>query len=243
VQCQRVVLVGDAHLGRGSPEAEAAFLAFLDTVPTLGDGLVITGDLFEFFFAYGRAVPRQGTRIVAALAALRRRLPILMIGGNHDRWGGTFWQADLAIEFAPMEGRFELSGRRAAVIHGDGITETHWSARVLHRLLRHDSVVTLYRALHPDLGLWLVDRLSGYLGDRERTPAEVAASAARQESWARQRLIEDPTLSLLAMGHTHRAVAIETEPGRRYVNPGAWFDGYRYAVVDETGARLERFGG
>jgi UDP-2,3-diacylglucosamine hydrolase len=243
VHCQRVVLVGDAHLGRSSPEAEAAFLAFLDRVPSLGDGLVITGDLFEFWFAYGRAVPRQGTRVVAALASLRRRLPILLVGGNHDRWGGSFWQQDLSIAFAPMEGRFELGGRPALVVHGDGITETHWSARVLHRLLRHASVIALYRALHPDLGLWLVERLSGYLGDRERSPDEIAASAARQASWARRRLAEEPTLSLLVMGHTHRAIAVETEPGRWYVNPGAWCDGYQYAVVEKTEARLEQFAG
>jgi len=72
VHCQRLVLVGDAHLGRGSRETERALLAFLDAVPSLGDGLLVTGDLFEFWFSYGRAVPRRGSRVVAALAALRR---------------------------------------------------------------------------------------------------------------------------------------------------------------------------
>ena len=222
-------------------EAEAAFLAFLDTVPGLGDGLVVTGDLFEFWFAYARAVPRRGLRVVSALAALRRKLPVLMVGGNHDRWAGTFWESELGIEFAPLEGRFELDGRPAVAVHGDGITETHWSARVLHRLLRHTGTVALYRALHPDLGFWVVDRLSGYLGDRNRTEGEIAASAERQERWARRRLGEEDGLSLLAMGHTHRPVAAEPHPGRRYVNPGAWFDGYRYAVVGADEARLARF--
>lgn len=240
MHCQRVVLVGDAHLGRGSSEAEGAFLAFLDTVPALGDGLVVTGDLFEFWFVYGRAVPRRGVRVVSALAALRRKVPILMVGGNHDRWAGTFWD-ELGIEFAALEAPFELNGRRALVVHGDGITEAHWSARILHRLLRHQGTVALYRALHPDLGFWLVDRLSGYLGDRDRTEAEIAASAARQERWARERLREPDELSLLVMGHTHRPVAVETQPGRLYVNPGAWFDGYRYAVIGEGGASLAQF--
>jgi UDP-2,3-diacylglucosamine hydrolase len=240
VHCQRVVLVGDAHLGRGSSEAERAFLAFLDTVPTLGDGLVVTGDLFEFWFVYGRAVPRRGLRVVSALAALRRKLPILMVGGNHDRWAGTFWE-ELGIEFAALEARFELNGCPALAVHGDGITETHWSARVLHRLLRHRGTVSLYRAIHPDLGFWLVDRLSGYLGDRDRTEAEISASAAQQERWARRRLGDPDAPSLLVMGHTHRPVAVEIKPGRLYVNPGAWFDGYRYAVVADGEARLARY--
>jgi UDP-2,3-diacylglucosamine pyrophosphatase LpxH len=101
--------------------------------------------------------------------------------------------------------------------------------------------VALYRALHPDVGFWLVDRLSGYLGDRDRTEAEIAGSAARQERWARARLGEPDDLALLVMGHTHRSVVVETQPGRLYVNPGAWFDGYRYAVVAAGDATLARF--
>jgi UDP-2,3-diacylglucosamine hydrolase len=241
VHCQRVVLVGDAHLGRGSPEAEAAFLAFLDTVPDLGDGLVVTGDLFEFWFTYRRVIPRRGVRVMSALATLRRKVPILMVGGNHDRWAGTFWQRELDIEFAPLEGRFELNGRPALVVHGDGLTETHWSARLLHGLLRHDATIALYSALHPDLGFWLVDRLSGYLGDRGRTEVEIAASAARQEGWARRMLGTMPAPALLVMGHTHRPVAVEAGPGRWYVNPGAWFLGYPYALAGSGEARLARF--
>lgn len=241
MHCQRVVLVGDAHLGRGSPEVEAAFLAFLDAVPALGDGLVITGDLFEFWFAYRRAVPRRGARVVAALAHLRRSLPILLVGGNHDRWAGNFWQDEFDIEFAPREGRFELGGRPALVIHGDGITETHWSARALQRILRHGSTVALYRTLHPDFGIWVVDHLSGYLGDRERTEDEIKGSATRQLGWARNRLAQEPSLGLLVMGHTHRPAAVATAAGQLYVNPGAWFDGYRYALVAGTDATLTQF--
>jgi len=241
VLCQRVVLVGDAHLGRSSRDTERAFLAFLDAVPDLGDGLVIAGDLFEFWFSYDRAIPREGTRVVAALGALRRRLPILLIGGNHDRWAGRFWEDELGIEFAAGEGRFVLAGRPAAAVHGDGITESHWSGRLLHGLTRHRATVGLFRALHPDLGIWLVDRLSGVLGDRPRSEAELTRAAAHQQAWALRRLAQDPTLTLLAMGHTHRAAAVEVAPDRHYVNPGPWFDGHCYATLCDGRVTLARF--
>ncbi|MFN8650984.1 MAG: UDP-2,3-diacylglucosamine diphosphatase [Gemmatimonadales bacterium] len=238
--CQRAVLVGDAHLGRGSPETERAFLAFLETVPTLGDGLVVTGDLFEFWFSYRRAVPRRNLAVVAALATLRRKVPILLVGGNHDRWGGDFWGEDFGIEFEPLVGRFELNGRSAAVIHGDGITESHWSGRLLQRLTRNRVTIGLFHAIHPDVGFWLIDHLSGVLGDRERTETEIRTAAAHQAGWARNTLQEEPALGLLAMGHTHRP-AVDGEPGKLYVNPGAWFDGYRYAIVSAAGAELCQF--
>ncbi len=238
---QRLVVVGDAHLGRGSRETASAFLAFLDAVPSLGDGLLVTGDLFEFWFAYERVIPRHGLPVVAGLARLARRMPILLIGGNHDRWAGTFWERELGIRFAPRETTFTLGGRTGLAVHGDGITETHWSARVLHQALRHDMTVALYRSLHPDLGMWLVDRLSKYLGDRKRSEAEVEASSARQAAWAAARLAGDPALGFVVMGHTHRAAAVAQGDGRLYLNPGAWFDGHRYAVIGPEGATLHQF--
>lgn len=241
VNCQRLIIVGDAHLGRGTREASAAFVAFLDTVPSLGDGLLITGDLLEFWFAYSRVVPRRGLAVVAALAHLRRRVPVLVAGGNHDRWGGTFWQEELEIEFAPAEGRFTIGDRRGLVVHGDGLVEGHWSGSLLHRITRHPATIALFGSLHPDAGLWLVDRLSGVLGDRERTEAELAVGAARQLAWARARMSQEPDLALLAMGHTHRAALEEVSPGRFYLNPGAWFDGYRYATVGGGSASLAQF--
>ena len=132
------MLVGDAHLGRGSPETASAFLAFLERVPSLGDGLLVTGDLFEFWFTYRRVIPRDGVAVVAALATLARRLPVLLVGGNHDRWAGSFWERELGIGFSAGEASFHVGSHRAIAVHGDGITESHWSARVLHRLLRHD---------------------------------------------------------------------------------------------------------
>ena len=225
MNCQRLVIVGDAHLGRGTQATSAAFISFLDTVPALGDGLLITGDLLEFWFSYSRAVPRRGLAVVAALAQLQRRLPVLIAGGNHDRWGGTAWQDELGIEFAPAEGRFTVGNRPGMVLHGDGLVEGHWSGSLLHRITRHPATIALFGSLHPDLGLWLVDRLSGVLGDRERTEAEIAEGAARQLEWARARMTQEPVLAVLAMGHTHRAALEEIAPGRFYVNPGAWFDG------------------
>ena len=239
--CQRLVLVGDAHLGREPDATEQAFLAFLETVPTLGDGLLLTGDLFEFWFAWGRVIPRRNIRVVAAIAQLARRLPVALIGGNHDRWGGTFWQEELGVHYSPGELRFTVAGRPALAVHGDGITETHWSATLLGRVLKGRGTVTAYRAIHPDLGVWLVDHLSGFLGDRPRTPEEVEASSRRQAEWAAARLAAEPELALLAMGHTHRAASTEARPGQRYVNPGAWFDGYRYAVLDASGVTLAQF--
>ena len=110
----------------------------------------------------------------------------------------------------------------------------------MHALTRWAPTVAAFRALHPDLGYALVRRLSPLLAGR-RDPEIVAGAAAAQAQWARQLLLERSDLELLVLGHTHAASVDQVAPGRWYLNPGAFMDGGRYAVVDEAGPRLERF--
>ena len=236
-----LVVVSDAHLGVAPPAVEEALLAFLDAVPTLGDSLLVNGDLFDFWFSYSRVVPRRGFHVAAALARLRRRVPILMVGGNHDRWGGDFWERDLGLRFDPHRLRFHIGRRRALAIHGDGLAEPGWGATLLHRVINHPVTATVYRWLHPEIGFRVVDYLSPRLGDHAPADTRLVEAAARQRSWAEALLLAEPDLDLVVMGHTHRAERFSPAAGKEYLNPGAWFDGFRFAIATEEGAELRRF--
>lgn len=236
-----LVIMSDAHLGVAPPGTEEALLEFLEAVPALGDCLLINGDLFDFWFTYSRVIPRRGFHVAAALARLRRRLPIVMVGGNHDRWDRDFWVRDLGLSFSPLRATFDIGSRRVAAIHGDGLAESRWQAKLIHSLIQHPATAAVYRVLHPDLGLRLVDLLSPMLGDHTVDEAKLARAAARQREWAEQVLTAEAGLGLLVMSHTHKAVLEEPTAGRQYLNPGAWFDGFRYAVATESGAALRTF--
>jgi UDP-2,3-diacylglucosamine hydrolase len=238
---QTLVAVSDAHLGVASPATEEALLSFLEVVPDLGDCLLVNGDLFDFWFSYTRVIPRRGFHVAAALARLRRRVPIVMVGGNHDRWGGDFWAREVGARFEPKRASFEVGRRRVTAIHGDGLTEPRLRATLLHRAINHPVTAAVFRAIHPELGLRIVDLLSPHLGDHTPDPAKLAEAAARQAEWAADLLAREPDLGLVIMGHTHQATVREASPGRQYLNPGAWFDGFRYAIATETGAELHQF--
>ena len=236
-----LVVVSDAHLGVTPPAVEDALLAFLDAVPTLGDSLLVNGDLFDFWFSYSRVVPRRGFQVAAALAGLARRMPVLMVGGNHDRWGGDFWSRDLGLRYEPYRLTFRLGKLGVAAVHGDGLAEGRRRARVLHRLIHHPATSAVYRALHPELGFRLVEALSPHLGDQGADEARLEAAAAHQRAWADSLLAREPDIGLVIMGHTHRPELSPTASGGTYLNPGAWFDGLRYAVATEDGAELRQF--
>jgi UDP-2,3-diacylglucosamine pyrophosphatase LpxH len=95
--------------------------------------------------------------------------------------------------------------------------------------------------LHPEIGFRLVDLLSPALGDHTNDEATLTRAATRQRAWAERLLADDPSVGLVVMAHTHRPVIAELGQGRQYLNPGAWFDGFRYALATESGAELRRF--
>ena len=233
-----MVVVGDAHLGSADPRDASAFHEFLAAMPEPGDRLVIVGDLFDFWFEYRSVIQRKAFPTLAALAALvRRGVRVDVFGGNHDRWGGSFWDRDLGIPFHRDHVDLPLAGRAAHVCHGDGLAETKLGGRIIHRVLRSRPVVGTFRLLHPDLGFALADRLSDGLAESNRSDAAITAAAAAQERWARTYLDAHPAIRLLVMGHTHRRALVEHAPGRFYVNAGQWMVDRHYAVV--TAGRID----
>lgn len=240
----RAIVVSDPHLGASGEQVEREFHAFLAEVPQSGDDLLINGDLFDFWFEYRRVIPRRPFRTLVALREARERgVSIAIVGGNHDRWGGTFFSEELDIPFhGTGHAEVVLAGRPTYVHHGDGIAEQHWSSRLLHRVTRHAATVALFRALHPDVGFWIADRLSGTLADSTKEDAVLERAARAQEQWAAALLARRADVDLVVLGHTHHPALVRFARGT-YLNPGAFLDEGRYAIVTPEGITLERFSG
>ena len=238
----RCIVVADAHLGQVPHAIEVAFHAFLDTVPQPGDALLINGDLFDFWFEYGPVVPRKHFATIVRLRALvTRGVAVTFVGGNHDRWGGDFLRHDVGIAYRTGEVELELAGRRAVVVHGDGLTEQHWSGALTHWVLSHRVTIAVFRTLHPSIGFWIADKLSGTLADSTKDKAVLDRAEAAQAAYARALLERRPDVALVVMAHTHRPRLDLLSDGRAYLNPGAFLDGGKYAVVTTDRVELKTF--
>lgn len=234
--------MADAHLGQVPESVATAFHRFLDSEPQPGDELVVNGDLFDFWFEYGSVVPRRHLATVMKLAGLvQRGIPVTFLGGNHDRWGGDFLRRDMGIGYYAGAAELVLAGRRALVVHGDGLTEQHWSGALLHWLLRQPLTIALFRMLHPAIGFWIADRLSGTLADSTKDTAVLDRAATAQAAYAHALLDRRRELSLVVMAHTHRARLEQVDGGRAYLNPGAFLDGGRYAVITTDSVELKNY--
>ena len=63
--------IADAHLGQGSADSNRArehdLLAFFDRVASERAALYVNGDLFDFWFEYGHAIPKRFVQVLQAL--------------------------------------------------------------------------------------------------------------------------------------------------------------------------------
>ncbi len=235
--------MSDAHLGHLRGEVTAAFHRFLAAVPDMGDHLVVNGDLFDFWCEYRSVIPRACFSTLAALARLRQAgVRLTVTGGNHDRWGADFWSNELDAAFHSRAVELELAGWRAWVAHGDGLAELDLPGKLLHGITGHPWTARVFRWLHPDLGFGLVQRMSQLLAARRGRQRPAAARAAQAlADHARKLLAERPDLDLVVLGHTHSPALESVEGQRWYLNPGAWMDGFRYALVSRAGPELRTF--
>ncbi|MEO8227178.1 MAG: UDP-2,3-diacylglucosamine diphosphatase [Gemmatimonadota bacterium] len=233
-----LVILSDAHVGAAPAEVEEALLAFLDAVPTLGDALLVTGDLFQFWFAYRHVLPRRAFPVAARLDALARRVPVALVGGNHDRWGDAFWATRPGMRYGSRELRFDIGTRRVLATHGDGLAAPRGLRPAMQRAVGHPLTSALYRLIHPDLAVPAMRLAAPLLGGRLDTPAQKAVKSARQRAWALDRLTADGAIDVLVMGHTHVPALEHGVSGRLYLNPGAWAEGLRYATLTENSAAL-----
>lgn len=225
--------VSDAHIGGSSPEAEERLFRFLESLRGKAESLYILGDLFEFWFEYGRAIPKPGFRALAELAELRRTgTRIGYLKGNHDFWFKDFWLRELGA-VAADELDVTLDGKRVFLAHGDTLDRAI-VPRVFRILMRSRLDGWLYSLLHPDIGIGLalaVARFSRVKGVKPSLLEDMARYAGGKLASG---------FDIVIMGHSHLPEFKQLGNGV-YLNVGDWMTHFTYGVIRDGVPSLEVF--
>jgi UDP-2,3-diacylglucosamine hydrolase len=229
-----VYVASDVHLGAAPPRFEAAFLAWLASAAERASQVLINGDLFDFWFEYRRGIPKGHERILGLLAdVVRGGLPVTLMGGNHDWWGGSYLRDEIGVEFLQDPLVREYAGLRTYVAHGDGLGKGDLKYLALRAVLRGRWTRAAFGLLPPSLGAQVAARVSR-TGHRQGEPSTAQRDRARAlEAWAVAKLGQEPELDLILLGHTHAPMIREVERGRWYVNAGDWVQHCTYVVLEQ----------
>jgi UDP-2,3-diacylglucosamine hydrolase len=229
----------DAHLGSGPPEKEQRKRRNIDRlfqiVKADGERLVILGDLFDFWFEYRHAIPKDHHEIIFRLHELQKQgIEIHYVAGNHDFWMGDFFEEQVGITMHRDTFDMDYAGKRIHFTHGDGLARADRGYRLLKRILRNRVNIWLYRKLPPDWAIPLAKKVSG--SSREVTARRDHHFKLDYEAYAQKKLRDG--CDVVAVGHLHLPAYAEFEEGI-YVNTGDFINHFSYARITETEVRLD----
>lgn len=233
-------IFSDAHLGFAPATVEQAIISFLRHAEKHAGSLVINGDLFEFWFEWRTVIPRRGFRALAALAdVVDAGVPVLMIAGNHDCWGGEVLREDVGVTYhvGPWVG--DIGGWRTRIEHGDGLRPKEDKRyRALRSVLRNPLAIRSFRWLHPDFAT----RLATHSSSASRSYSARDGGRGLHDAASRA-ATANPALDLVVFGHSHVPSIATLDTGAVYANAGSWLDQPTFLRVTDDRIALREWNG
>jgi UDP-2,3-diacylglucosamine hydrolase len=229
-----VLLASDVHLGATHPDQERAFTAWLDHAAVSASWLILNGDLFDFWFEYRWGVPRKHERVLGRLRAIvDSGVPVTLMGGNHDWWGGAYLREEIGLEVLQAPVVREIAGHTTFLAHGDGLGAGDAGYHVLKFVLRSPATRFAFGLLPISVGEWIAEHVSSTEERWDQWGERQKERSAALEAWSRAKLEAERDVGLVVLGHPPLPRVREVAPGRWYVNSGDWVYHKSYLTLEE----------
>ena len=235
------VFISDSHLPLiPHPERDGwapRLINFLTEIVKPPSTLVIVGDLFDFWFEWRYSIPSGAFRVLSTLRNLSENgVRIIYLGGNHDGHVGSFLEDEVGVVVSRKPIDAEIGGKRFHIVHGDGIAPSDRGYRLLRCLIRWKFTESIYRLVHPDLGIWIANKISKISRVTVSKIDTFGAEPYRQ--YAVNKL--DDGFNFVIMGHRHQAEYREHSNGA-YVAIGDWLNRGSYGYFIDGEMKLKYF--
>ncbi len=231
-------IFSDVHLGAGPEEKEVLkqqkIAELFKMVKQDGDRLVILGDLFDFWFEYKQAMPKDQFKVLYMLYDLiEQGIKIDYVSGNHDFWMHDFFETQMHIDIHQDFLDLKYENLKLHLIHGDGLSPADKGYHFLKKVLRNKLNIWLYRQLPPDFAISLAKSVSG--SSREYTARRDHHYKLDYENYAERKLQDG--FDFVAIGHLHLPVYKKFESGV-YINSGDFINHFSYVKISDNKIEL-----
>lgn len=244
-----IYLVSDLHLGAPNQAAslvrEKHFVKWLNDISGKAKALYLMGDIFDFWFEYGSAVPKGYIRMQGKLAELADQgVDISIFAGNHDLWYRDYFQQQLGATIYHRPIIREFFGQKFYLAHGDGLGPGDYGYKFLKFVLTNPVSKWLFARLHPNLGIGLARLSSGASRHANEQKPQLRTYKGKQEylyAHLCEVVEQQPDIQFFVFGHRHIAVDDEVMPGHRLIILGDWINHFTYLEINEHEVALKSY--
>ncbi|WP_128547851.1 UDP-2,3-diacylglucosamine diphosphatase [Larkinella soli] len=242
-----VYFASDFHLGTPTPEIsrdrERRIVRWLDSIEADAGTIFLVGDVFDFWFEYRKSIPKGFIRLQGKLAQLTDAgIPIVLFSGNHDMWMSSYFTDEMGIPVHRNPRSYQIAGKLFHIGHGDGLGPGDQTYKRLKKLFENPLAQTMFRWLHPDIGIGIADRWSRH--SRASHQGKFEEFMGEDNEWIMQYCREVEARQhhdFYIFGHRHLPLDLSVGKTSRYINLGEWLNYNTYARFDRNTVTLSTF--
>ena len=244
---KRIYFASDFHLGAPDYESSLArekeIVKWLNACRKDAEEIFLVGDVFDFWFEYRRVVPRGFTRLLGTISEITDSgIPVHWFTGNHDMWIFDYLPQECGIQLHREPVVREWNGKRLMIGHGDGLGPGDHGYKFIKRVFASPLCQRLFARLHPNFGIWLANKSSGY--SRSTTGDKDRIFLGEDNEWLvvyTREVLQREHFDYFIFGHRHLPLEIKLNDRSVYMNLGDWLKDYTYGVFDGERLTLERW--
>lgn len=241
-----IYFASDFHLKATSAESavrEERICRWIKSVANNMDALYLVGDVFDFWFDYKTVIPKGYTRLLSCLFELRQsNIPVYFFTGNHDLWMHDYFSKEFGIPIFHHPEILELQGKKIFLGHGDGLGPGDHGYKFIKKIFTNPLAQTMYRWLHPDLGIGLANYFSSK--SREAQDAVQHFLGADKEwliQFCEEQLLTD-SFDYFIFGHRHLPIHYQLSNQKSiYINLGDWMQFFSFGELTDGKVHLKFF--
>jgi len=212
--------------------------AFLLSLVGQIDGLVLAGDVFDFWMEWNKVIIKNYFTVLKVFSLLKDAgTRLVFLTGNHDFWLGEFLQNTIGFEIYENNFTDCLNGKKIFVSHGDLYTKNDLRYKVYRRCIRQKFIHKIALLLHPDLAL-SVSNLFSRTSRLRKDGTEVAKKKEEGHLQKAKELSKD--YDLIVFGHSHNPLRMQFDESI-YINCGDWLSHDSYCYFDEETIELRQY--
>ncbi|MCH5168919.1 MAG: UDP-2,3-diacylglucosamine diphosphatase [Prevotellaceae bacterium] len=246
---KNVYFISDAHLGSLAlghrRQQERRLVRFLDEIKGRAEAVYMLGDMFDFWFEYGSAVPKGFTRFLGKVSELTDMgIEVHFFAGNHDTWCFGYLESECGMTVHRGARTLHIGDKTFFLAHGDGLGDSDRSFRLLRSVFHNKLCQGAFRWLHPDLGLPFGLAWAKHSRLRHSSPSEPPYLGEDREplvSFAKAYLSRHPDVDYFIFGHRHIELDLALSRQTRVIVLGDWISQFTYAVYDGERLSLESY--
>jgi UDP-2,3-diacylglucosamine hydrolase len=244
---KKIYFASDQHFGAPTYDKsklrEKKFISWLDFIKSDAEAIFLLGDLFDFWFEYGKVIPKGFVRVLGKLAELSDSgIKIYFFVGNHDLWMKDYFEKELNIPVYRKPTEFTFNNKLFLIGHGDGLGPGDKGYKRMKKVFTNPFSNWLFRWLHPDIGV----RLAQYLSVKNKliSGEEDVKFLGEDKEWLVaycKKKLTVKNYDYFLFGHRHLPMEIEISKTSKYINTGDWITHFTYAVFDGNQLVLKNY--